>query len=52
MAADIKFEHMNVSGILNMDAAKAKVPGGWFVVLFGNPFFYPDPEHKWNGRSL
>jgi hypothetical protein len=43
----------------------AKVPGGWFVVayetrLFGGSgngggmgiTFLPDPEHKWDGKSL
>ncbi len=43
---------------------KAK-PGGWFVQLrdevghlksepapLGGAFFYPDPEHKWDGSSL
>ena len=35
---------------------RAKVPGGWFVVWgygpMGGPFFYPDPEYKWDGNSL
>jgi hypothetical protein len=35
------------------DILRAKVPGGWFVI-FGTwgAFFYPDPEHKWDGNSL
>ena len=41
---------------------RAKVRGGWFVLVrhYGIPdvvatsgaFFYPDPEHKWDGNSL
>jgi hypothetical protein len=37
---------------------RAKVLGGWFVVLsrenISTPtaFFYPDPNHEWDGRSL
>ena len=35
---------------------RAKVPGGWFVQVSagagGGAFFYPDPEHNWDGSSL
>jgi hypothetical protein len=36
---------------------RAKVPGGWFVASWCNGddwamFFYPDPLHEWDGRSL
>jgi len=34
---------------------RAKVPGGWFIsVRFceASAFFYPDPEHLWDGSSL
>lgn len=37
---------------------RAKVPGGWFVRVEGggsgttSGFFYPDPEHTWDGSSL
>jgi hypothetical protein len=35
---------------------RAKVPGGWFIQVAGttgnNGFFYPDPEHNWDGSSL
>lgn len=31
---------------------RAKVFGGWFVMsLVASPFFYPDPEHLWDGSS-
>ena len=35
---------------------RAKVPGGWFIRATtgaaGSTFFYPDPEHTWDGSSL
>lgn len=35
---------------------RAKVPGGWFIKTdigyAGGAFFYPDPEHLWDGSSL
>ncbi len=35
---------------------RAKVPGGWFIRTesgaSGGAFFYPDPEHLWDGSSL
>ena len=35
---------------------RTKVPGGWFVQscvgVAGSAFFYPDPEHTWDGSSL
>jgi hypothetical protein len=35
---------------------RAKVPGGWLVVFEGycerSLTFYPDPNHKWDGKSL
>ena len=39
----------NLTGML-----RAKVPGGWFVKTASEegPFFYPDPEHAWDGSSL
>jgi hypothetical protein len=31
---------------------RAKVEGGWFVSPEqGGPFFYPDPDHSWDGGS-
>jgi len=43
--------------ILRIPGAKrAKVPGGWFVLItqpaVRGSFFYPDPEHLWDGSSL
>lgn len=52
---------MREKGILNMNSPapytlRAKVPGGWFVctdrLTAGGTFFYPDPEHTWDGSSL
>ena len=39
---------------------RAKVPSGWLVQVsngtttgtVGSAFFYPDPEHLWDGSSL
>ena len=33
---------------------RAKVPGGWLIqfTLGVGGFFYPDPEHLWDGSSL
>ena len=37
---------------------RTKVPGGWFIRILGmaaeagTAFFYPDPEHRWDGSSL
>ena len=31
----------------------AKVPGGWFIhIVGGSAFFYPDKNHKGDGRTL
>lgn len=43
-------------GVLKLDwnVCRAKVPGGWLVVVIHNTSgltFYPDPEHKWEGGS-
>ncbi len=55
----IKCERMQKSllstGVYPM--LRAKVPGGWFVQqeASGNAsgaFFYPDPEHTWDGALL
>jgi hypothetical protein len=33
---------------------RAKVPGGWLIMLFTiqGVTFYPDPKHEWDGNSL
>ena len=33
-------------------ALRAKVPDGWFIRVATGAFFYPDPEHAWDGSSL
>ncbi len=42
--------------VLSSDAGgrlmRAKVPGGWLVMLDGALTFYPDSEHAWDGSSL
>lgn len=40
---------------LAWDVHRAKVPGGWLVLVVHNTSgltFYPDPEHEWDGSSL
>lgn len=40
---------------LNEGIFRAQVPGGWLVLLKGDQpslFFYPDPNHKWDGGSM
>ena len=39
---------------LGWDVYRAKVPGGWLVLVIHNTSgltFYPDPEHTWDGGS-
>lgn len=31
---------------------RAKVPGEWFVRYVETTFFYPDPQHVWDGSTL
>ncbi len=33
---------------------RAKVPGGWLVMIMESPVvtFYPDPEHEWGEEPL
>jgi hypothetical protein len=35
-----------------LETYRSKVPGGWFIRCKEGAFFYPDPKHEWNGRSL
>ncbi len=42
-------------GVLHWDVHRAKVPGGWLVLVMHNTTgltFYPDPEHRWDGGGL
>ena len=39
---------------LGWDVHRAKVPGGWLVLVIHNTSgltFYPDPDHRWDGGS-
>jgi len=43
----------------NVSIQRARVPGGWLVHLVditgladSGLAFYPDPEHRWNGKTL
>ena len=52
MPKELKWEKLNSS----MNTFRAKVPGGWLVVVSstveGGLTFYPDPRHDWDGSSL
>ena len=42
-------------GVLHWDVHRAKVPGGWLVLVIHNATgltFYADPEHRWDGGGL
>ena len=63
MASPIKFEVLKTSGVRNvMEFARAKVPGGWLIVMVdtggglsdsaNSIAFMPDPTHCWKGDSL
>jgi hypothetical protein len=38
------------------DLYRTKVPGGWLILIEQRDgcgaTFVPDPQHKWNGKSL
>jgi len=49
----------NIKAGLQLSVQRAKVPGGWLVVVcpltsFESMWvtFYPDPDHIWDGSSL
>ena len=49
--SEITFHWEDVKSDMGM--RRAKVPGGWLVVVTGaGVTFYPDPEHQWDGTSL
>ena len=52
--ASIEWELIGSSSLGKM--FRLKVPGGWFVFLNtgsgSGPFFYPDPNHVWDGKGL
>ena len=53
----LEFEKIKTKG-LTKKVYRTKVPGGWFVSIeeahngAGGSFFYPDPNHEWDGNSL
>ena len=59
----IKWEWLDTQQMKGNDrliyAYRAKVPGGWMVMItmqssrtHMSTFFYPDPEHVWDGSTL
>ena len=53
---DIQTPEIGWSILKKPGAKRAKVVGGWFVLItqgaIRGSFFYPDPEHLWDGSSL
>jgi hypothetical protein len=57
---DLEWDYLPSNVSFSGDVFVARVPGGWFVTVkwssgdsfAGGGFFYPDPEHKWDGKSL
>ena len=52
----LKFEKLDVGGALSARVSRAKIPGGWLLLVTSNSggglTFYSDPQHKWDGNSL
>ena len=43
------WERLNAGAVAT---SRAKVPGGWFVMVGGSVAFYPDAGHVWDGTTL
>jgi len=52
----LKFEKLDVGSTLSARVSRAKIPGGWLLIVTSNSggglTFYSDPQHKWDGNSL
>jgi hypothetical protein len=52
----LKFERLDVDSTVSVRLSRAKIPGGWLLVVTSNSgsglTFYSDPQHKWDGNSL
>lgn len=53
---DLRFSHLSQQTVAG-NFYRSKVPGGWLVVSESSNrqqsmVFLPDPEHKWDGKSL
>lgn len=55
---NLYFEELIVSieGGFKAMMYRARVPGGWIILSYigqaGSTVYIPDPEHKWNGKSI
>ena len=49
-----RLDAVHPNGFHSMKVFRAKVVGGWIVVLGTDEtgFFFPDPTHEWDGSSL
>ena len=52
----LKFEKLDVDSTVSARVSRAKIPGGWLLLVTSNSggglTFYSDPQHKWDGNSL
>ncbi len=48
----LAFEKLETKGILLTPIHRAKIIGGWLVMIASGICFVPDPDHKWDGGSL
>ena len=52
----LKFEKLDVDSTVSARVSRAKIPGGWLLIVTSNSggglTFYSDPQHKWDGNSL
>jgi hypothetical protein len=52
----LKFESLDVGSTVSVRLSRAKIPGGWLLIVTSNSgsglTFYSDPQHKWDGNSL
>ena len=52
----LKFEKLDVDRTISVRVSRAKIPGGWLLIVTSNTggglTFYADPQHKWDGNSL
>lgn len=48
----IQFQELKTYPSMGRPLYRARVPGGWILVLHDSISFYPDPTYQWDGNSL
>ena len=48
---DIQAKDSPYPSFFDNDLWRARVPGGWLIMLKNSIAFYPDPQHSWTGRE-